>query len=129
MARYVGQDELFVPRGVFGKHTAVRLDRPPRVTLLAVALALVPLVGLAAESPPLIFEAPPRFTELADRLGKLHPQAIRLEDQTWGVWIGLTATVPRLEEIDRLFSRDPPSVQKAYLLSAAADDTHDLDGS
>lgn len=30
------------------------------VRLVAVALGLLPLIGLAAEPPPLIFEAPPR---------------------------------------------------------------------
>jgi len=219
MARRVGQDELFAPRGVSGKHTAAMFaQRRLGVALLAIALALLPLVGLAAEPPPLIFEAPPRFTELADRLRKLNPEAISaamelvgldvaglpvtiilatedsdmarrtapwvsgytvissgaivlfperqvayphgslealllhelthvfamraaggrlgprwfeegiamaasgerdLEDQAWGVWIGLTATRTPLEEIDRLFSRDPPFVQKAYLLSEA----------
>jgi hypothetical protein len=190
---------------------------PWRVTLLAAALGLLPLVGLAAEPPPLIFEAPPRFVLLADRLGKLNPQAISaamelvglqepgpsvtitlasedtdmarhtpswvsgyalpsgaivlfperqvsyphgslegvllhelthvfvmrvarghsnplwfeegiamvasgerdLEERAWGFWTGLTATPTTLEEMNRLFSEDPPSVQKAYLLSEA----------
>jgi len=219
MARRVGQDDLFAPRGVLRKHTAARFGQHRvDVTLLAVALTLLPLVCLAAEPPPLIFVAPPRFTELADRLRKLNPQAISaamelvgldiprlpvtitlapedsdmarrtapwvsgytvissgaivlfperqvayphgslealllhelthvfamraaeghlgprwfeegiamaasgerdLEDHAWGIWIGLTATRTSLEEIDRLFSEDPPSVQKAYLLSEA----------
>jgi hypothetical protein len=188
------------------------------VRLLAVVLGLLPLIGLAAEPPPLIFEAPPRFVPLADRLQKLNPQAMSaamelvglrepgppititlapedtdiarhtpswvsgytrmpsgaivvfpqrqvsyphgsveglllhelthvfamrvarghtgprwfeegiamvasgerdLEDRAWGFWIGLTATPTPLEEINRLFSEDPPSVQKAYLLSEA----------
>lgn len=42
-----------------------------------------------------------------------------LEDRAWGFWIGLTATRTSLEEINRLFSEDPPSVQKAYLLAEA----------
>jgi hypothetical protein len=42
-----------------------------------------------------------------------------LEDRAWGFWIGLTATPTPLEEMNRLFSEDPPSVQKAYLLSDA----------
>jgi hypothetical protein len=191
---------------------------PWRVRLLAVALGLLPLVGLAAEPPLLIFEAPPRFAPLADRLQRLNPPALSaamelvglqgpgppititlapedtdiarhtpswvsgyalipsgtivvfperqvsyphgsweglllhelthvfvmrvarghtgprwfeegiamvasgerdLEDRAWGFWIGLTATPTPLEEMNRLFSEDPPSVQKAYLLSDA----------
>ena len=191
---------------------------PWRVRLLATALGLLPLIGLAADPPPLIFEAPPRFVQLADRLQKLNPQALRaaldlvglqepgppititlvpddteiarhtpswvsgyalvpsgtivifperqvsyphgsweglllhelthvfvmrvargqagprwfeegiamvasgerdLEDRARGFWIGLTATPIPLEEINRLFSENPPSVQKAYLLSDA----------
>jgi hypothetical protein len=40
-----------------------------------------------------------------------------LEDRAWGFWVGMTATRTSLEEINRLFGEDPPSVQKAYLLS------------
>lgn len=60
------------------------------VTLLAVALGLLPLVGLADETPPLIFEAPPRFAPLADRLQKLNPQAISAAMEL----VGLQATGP-----------------------------------
>jgi hypothetical protein len=42
-----------------------------------------------------------------------------LEDRAWGFWIGLTATPSALEDINRLFSEEPPAVQKAYLLSEA----------
>ncbi|HJU06101.1 MAG TPA: hypothetical protein VJ692_13200 [Nitrospiraceae bacterium] len=45
--------------------------------LLVVALILLPLVSLAAEPPPLVFEAPARFAPLAARLEKLNPHAIR----------------------------------------------------
>lgn len=178
----------------------------------------MPQVGLAADPPPLIFEAPPRFAPLADRLQKVNRQALSaamelvglqepgppitiilatedmdmarhtpswvsgyalipsgtivvfperqvsyphgswealllhelahvfvmrvsrehtgprwfeegiamvasgerdLEDRAWGFWIGLTATPIPLEEMNRLFSKNPPLVQKAYLLSDA----------
>jgi hypothetical protein len=42
-----------------------------------------------------------------------------LEDRAWGFWIGLTAGPTALEDINRLFSEEPPAVQKAYLLSEA----------
>jgi Peptidase MA superfamily len=42
-----------------------------------------------------------------------------LEDRAWGFWIGLTATPSALEDVNRLFSEEPPAVQKAYLLSEA----------
>jgi hypothetical protein len=42
-----------------------------------------------------------------------------LEDRAWGFWIGLTAAPSALEDINRLFSEEPPVVQKAYLLSEA----------
>lgn len=52
-----------------------------RVRLLTVALGLLPLVSLAADprsvlfdAPPLVFEAPPRFAPLANRLQKPNPQ-------------------------------------------------------
>lgn len=195
-----------------------------RVRLLTVALGLLPLVSLAADprsvlfdAPPLVFEAPPRFAPLANRLQKLNPQAVNaamelvglqgagppisialvpedaeiahqtpswvsgyalpsgrivlfpdrqvsyphgsleglllhelthvfvmrvtgsrtaprwfhegiamvasgernLQDRAWGFWMGLTATPTTLEDINRLFGEEPPSVQKAYLLSEA----------
>jgi hypothetical protein len=46
------------------------------VRLLAVALGLLPLVGLA-EPPSLVFEAPVRFAPLASRLQQLNPHAVR----------------------------------------------------
>ena len=46
------------------------------VRLLAVALGLLPLVGLA-EPPSLVFEAPARFAPLASRLQNLNPHAVR----------------------------------------------------
>jgi hypothetical protein len=191
---------------------------PWRVKVLAVALGLMPQVALAADPPPLIFEASPRFALLADRLQKVNRQALSaamelvglrepgppititlatedtdmarqtpswvsgyalvpsgtivvfperqvsyphgswealllhelthvfvmrvsrehtgprwfeegiamvasgerdLEDRAWGFWIGLTATPIPLEEMDRLFSQNPPLVQKAYLMSDA----------
>jgi hypothetical protein len=42
-----------------------------------------------------------------------------LDDLAWGFWIGLTATRTPLEEVNRLFGEDPPSIQKAYLLAEA----------
>ncbi|MGH7233069.1 MAG: peptidase MA family metallohydrolase [Nitrospiraceae bacterium] len=188
------------------------------VRLVAVALSLLPLVSLAAELPPLVFEAPARFASLASRLQQLNPHAVHaamelvglqepgppisitlapedseiarqapswvsgyalapsgrivlfpdrqvsypygsleglllhelthvfvlrmtgsqtvprwfgeglamvasgerdLGDLAWGFWIGLTATPTSLEEINRLFGENPPSIQKAYLLSEA----------
>jgi peptidase MA superfamily protein len=52
-------------------------DRSMRwsVRLLAVALGLLPLVGLA-EPPPLRIEAPARFAPLASRLQNLNPHAV-----------------------------------------------------
>ena len=218
---HVEEDDLFTP--VVSLVNAWRTSSenrgtPWRVRLLAVALGYLPLVSLAAEPPPLIFEAPPRFAPLAERLQRLNPQALSaamelvglqepgppipitlapedtdmarhtpswvsgyalipsgtivvfperqvsyphgsweglllhelthvfvlrvarghtgprwfeegiamvasgerdLEDQAWGFWIGLTVTPTPLEEMNRLFSEGPPSVQRAYLLSDA----------
>jgi hypothetical protein len=51
---------------------------PPSVSLLlALALGLLPGMGLAIEPPPLVFETPPHFAPLARRLQSLNPHAVR----------------------------------------------------
>ena len=73
----VGQNDLFSPRDIFRQPSKVWFGHPLLgVILFAVTFALLPLSGLATEPPPLFFEAPPLFTQLADRLHKLNPQAI-----------------------------------------------------
>jgi hypothetical protein len=92
-------------------------------TLLAIALGLLPLLGLAADAPsvifdppPLVFEAPPRFAPLAARLQKVNPQAVNAARelvglQTTGSPISITL-VPENSEI----AHQAPSWVSGYTL-------------
>ncbi|MDF2459207.1 MAG: hypothetical protein K0S79_1623 [Nitrospira sp.] len=92
-------------------------------TLLAVALSLLSLAGLAADapsvifdSPPLVFEVPPRFAPLAARLRKVNPQAVNAARelvglQTTGSPISITL-VPEDSEI----AHQAPSWVSGYTL-------------
>ena len=93
-----------------------RTGMPWSVRLLAVAVGLLPLVGLAAEPPLLIFEAPPRFAPLADRLRKLNPQGVNAAMELVGLQEPGPSIGISLVPEDTETARQAPSWVSGYAL-------------